>query len=1334
MRIVSLHAARVGRWSPQTFTFGPGLTVVYGPNEAGKSTALRALEALLFPVETRGSDGFAALTAPLSPNQFDATVTLARDGADGSVETIQWRRKGKVLVDGHEHPVLPEVAHAWLWETSQTDFRTLYALGHERLRDHQGLLGKDSALGRVLTEMATGGRNLAFYQSESQAELERQYRPKGKNHRLNNALLLADQAVKNVKQADESRGHQAFQRAKTAQQETKARRAELDGRLTELQAAVRELERLAFAPPQLAELAQKTIRIEELRAKGPILGLRWCEEMIRRCDGFETLRREHASAQRALAEAESGLRGRVPSARVLDLEDQVERAIHLREALVLRPERRAKLVDEARDRERALRVALAQLGLEPGTDGEHESPAARDEPPRFERWVPPATVRHALEKTFKTLVEAEETERRARQAWAALDESQREQSVTVARLSSTDEDEDAIRALRAWKAEAEEGGSAQGLVSLREATHKRALELALTARQLGFSPDLPLPACAAVRLPPDELLADRRTACERASAQSQQLEAAFREARDRQTELADRLARSSHALPPDLDLPSARRARDEAWQALREAEAGGVDPVGRVRGVRAFEQAERRLDETVDGVVQHANAVAELGELSRTHAEAARQVEARAQERAEASLAVAEARTHWEAAWADTGLAAPPVEQVGFLRDVRKFVKEVEASLVDEATLTQREAAVTALTERLRAGLSAHGLVAAPEAGLRHLVQMLDDHLGRLQTQRGAREIARESLAKLERESLRATERLQTAEAATQAARAELTRVAESATLPLALVADTEQLRRWVADSKSLAEQLRALQEAERAVSLADDEQRARLETIADVVKLLVERGVALPGEDATPLARLDAIVRAVRDARTTRTLEENAEKAREVAARRARGFEDWRAGYHAALTEAGLPEDAYAFEAAHDEDAGFACLTALLERSAEYHRADADRSRIRLEASRAAQLEFDHLEARLAGRSQASLTDEKNALDRQITALEAERRQAHEAELAATQTVQTMELGGDHDTLRQSQESALATLAEEMRATLTAKGATLLLGELADALTAHDQRALLLERASRFLHTVTVGAFEEVRTDGEDGLLVVRGGGADTLSVTELSEGTRDQVYLALRLAVAQGTLETKRLPFLLDDVLVHFDDARAVATLRAFAELGRHTQVILFTHHEHLIERAKHAGIAFDTIVLDGPPIAEAYSTSVLSNGDAVGPQLPSPRKPRRPSLATEASRALAAAQLELLTPVLPEGSEEAFLDALRTAGPVGEKVSTSALKKRLPFDDATFNAVRAALLQAGQVVPDGRSLRLIADSLVRAEGDRAAGEGAGDASVGQETNLDK
>jgi uncharacterized protein YhaN len=47
--------------------------------------------------------------------------------------------------------------------------------------------------------------------------------------------------------------------------------------------------------------------------------------------------------------------------------------------------------------------------------------------------------------------------------------------------------------------------------------------------------------------------------------------------------------------------------------------------------------------------------------------------------------------------------------------------------------------------------------------------------------------------------------------------------------------------------------------------------------------------------------------------------------------------------------------------------------------------------------------------------------------------------------------------------------------------------------------------------------------------------------------------------------------------MPFVVDDILIKFDDGRARAALELLAELSRRTQVIFFTHHRHLVEIAE-------------------------------------------------------------------------------------------------------------------------------------------------------------
>ena len=71
------------------------------------------------------------------------------------------------------------------------------------------------------------------------------------------------------------------------------------------------------------------------------------------------------------------------------------------------------------------------------------------------------------------------------------------------------------------------------------------------------------------------------------------------------------------------------------------------------------------------------------------------------------------------------------------------------------------------------------------------------------------------------------------------------------------------------------------------------------------------------------------------------------------------------------------------------------------------------------------------------------------------------------------------------------------------------------------------------------------------------------------------LSEGTGDQLYLALRLAAIDLHLENHPpIPLILDDLLMTFDDERTKALLPVLKDLSRRTQILIFTHHSHLKE----------------------------------------------------------------------------------------------------------------------------------------------------------------
>lgn len=132
------------------------------------------------------------------------------------------------------------------------------------------------------------------------------------------------------------------------------------------------------------------------------------------------------------------------------------------------------------------------------------------------------------------------------------------------------------------------------------------------------------------------------------------------------------------------------------------------------------------------------------------------------------------------------------------------------------------------------------------------------------------------------------------------------------------------------------------------------------------------------------------------------------------------------------------------------------------------------------------------------------------------------------------------------------------------------------------------DHQPTLLARASEIFSQMTLGRYPRIRKAGA-GLSCDRDDDRE-VSPEQLSTGTREQLYLAIRLAyIAHYCSNAEPLPVVLDDVLVNFDDERARATLGALAAFGSVTQVLLFTCHASTLRLAREAAI--DAVPLEIP-----------------------------------------------------------------------------------------------------------------------------------------------
>jgi uncharacterized protein YhaN len=208
-----------------------------------------------------------------------------------------------------------------------------------------------------------------------------------------------------------------------------------------------------------------------------------------------------------------------------------------------------------------------------------------------------------------------------------------------------------------------------------------------------------------------------------------------------------------------------------------------------------------------------------------------------------------------------------------------------------------------------------------------------------------------------------------------------------------------------------------------------------------------------------------------------------------------------------------------------------------------------------------------------LRPRQDALERDRKDAQDsaQDAAARAAEMRQRMEREAAGTKA-------GDAEADRQA---AAATMARVLEEALVLHVAAAMLGRaLKDAEKSGESGKI--RRIGDLFGKLTNGVYTGVTTDlMDDGrlrlMLPQRDFPGEQQPVDALSEGTRDQLFLALRLAaIEEHAASAAPLPFIGDDILQTFDDDRAEAAMRVLLEISGKTQVILLTHHRHLLELA--------------------------------------------------------------------------------------------------------------------------------------------------------------
>ena len=178
---------------------------------------------------------------------------------------------------------------------------------------------------------------------------------------------------------------------------------------------------------------------------------------------------------------------------------------------------------------------------------------------------------------------------------------------------------------------------------------------------------------------------------------------------------------------------------------------------------------------------------------------------------------------------------------------------------------------------------------------------------------------------------------------------------------------------------------------------------------------------------------------------------------------------------------------------------------------------------------------------------------------------------------------------GADHGALREKQEELLARFGDEASQWAVFAMAAGLLARTKSRYE-REKQPEVMRRASEHFARLTGGRYVRIAAPmGEERLLAIRPGG-EAVDSARLSRGTAEQMYLALRFALAAEFARNNPLPLVMDDIFVNFDGERLLLALRELAALSEQHQVLLFTCHRHVLDALAEAAPSAQRILLPG------------------------------------------------------------------------------------------------------------------------------------------------
>jgi uncharacterized protein YhaN len=1132
-----------------------GLHVIYGPNEAGKSSALRAVEQMLFGIPARATDDF---IHPYKNLRVGATLSRA-----GGPPLEFLRRKGTaatLLAADNETPLPDDALRPLLGAIDRELFGTMFGIDHQQLiQGGKEIVHGSGNVGQLLFAVGAGIADFQAIQTRLENEAEELFTRRAHTRKINQSLKALDAARKRARQTqlpgeEWARHDEAFHAAVS-------RRDEVQRQLQQCEREQSRLSRIRRAQPILAK-HREILQQRQALGSVNILPADFAEQRRAAITGLEVARNDAEKARDELERIRKQLQAIAVPAALMDKTAQIKELPDAlgshRKAQRDLPGLRARREQIRRTAGEILRQIRPELSLE------------MVEPLRLTTLQRSAIAdlgnRHAA--LVQSLEQSRDEIQEMRQRLAA-EQSQLAELETPRPLGPL---KDAIRRVQGL------GNLPQQAADIRAELARRQQQAAIDLQRLPYWAGT-LEELEPLRVPAGETIDRFEKDFALAEQQSELLQTRLAEARDAQADVERQLdqSRREGEVPDEEDLDAARRLRDEGWRLVLESwQQGSADDRRLAEFLAAFAaaadlaaayaQAVARADQCADRLRREAGRVATRAGLLARHEALGRQIAAFSQQAAEAHLAEHALQQAWQALWLAARIEpGRPREMRAWLQRQQSLVEEAAAIRARRGELQRIEDSAKSAREQLGDALAA--LAAPPPNADTQLPALLDccqavvdrfeaAHAQRQQLQNSVRELG---------------ERLSATTGRAERAVADLAQWRQQwamAIEPLGVPPDTAPaaVNQVVTQTAEMFARLAEISDLDERIDLILTDAALFDRQVRELASALAPE---LAGQDAAAAAeRLIAIGNQAVTAQSEQQNLRKQERRHQAAMKDAEdAIEGLTARLHTMCQEAGreraedLPEAEHASQTACRLDEQRAALEEqLLDLSAgagiDVLRAEADT------------VNADELPAHL------------EQWQRQIEELESSRSQLDQTIGEERNTLATMVSGAESPDAAEEVQELLAALETDVRQYVRLRMASAI---LRDGIERYRQKneGPVLRRASDLFRQLTLGSFDRLSADcderGEKVLKGVRPGGG-SVELAGMSEGTSDQLYLALRLASLETYLRSHEpIPFIVDDVLVTFDDARAAAALRALGELSRQTQIIFFTHHQHLVRLAQ-------------------------------------------------------------------------------------------------------------------------------------------------------------